>query len=485
MGKVLLCTHREALMHPEVMGLGEVSFEALEWLTYESDPEQARAAAAAPDIDEIWVEGSDGVEAMNLAAAICADQGRKPVLVVAQDASGSLRSRAQAAGVNGVLSYESLLRRISLEKERRARMAEAVRDLEASLDATLAVHSREEALGQIEVAADMLEEPHAQPRRAEATSSESAEMAASAERASAVPRVDCDSSGKRPSGQAYLLTVLSGSGGAGKSAISAVAAAAAAAKGYKTLLFDCDLQFGDTPHLMGVPQPTTADDVLADPERFEALAEEAEPNGVALLAPPPKLEQAEVVAAHLPQILDAAAALFDVIVVNTGASWSECQAVLIEQSDCSLFLVDQKASSVRACRHAVGLCERLGIATANFEYAVNRCGRGAPFTGIDVGCALQGAHVFEIKDGGPDVEELLGTGSMGDLMGSKNDLCLSVSAMLDELLPAGGKKARRGIRKAVGQRAKGETASRRRRRRRGGAKDLAPSLAMPREQVAR
>ncbi len=195
-----------------------------------------------------------------------------------------------------------------------------------------------------------------------------------------------------------------------------------------------------------------------------------------MLAAPAKLEQAEVVAGALPQLMDAASGLFDTIVVNTGASWAECHAALIERSDCALFLVDQKASSVRACRHAVELCERLGIATANFEYAINRCRRGALFTSIDVSCALQGAHVFELKDGGAEVEELLGAGAGTELVQTRNDLCTSVSAMLDELLPsnAGQAKKRRpsrgGSRKANAA-ADGARAGRRRGKKRAiGAK---------------
>ncbi|WP_251213399.1 AAA family ATPase [Adlercreutzia murintestinalis] len=439
MSKVLFCSDPENLAHPELLGLEEVNLAALPWLECEGGAHAARTRAAEADIGEVWVEGSDHVDAVNLAAAMRTDDAEKPILVVAHDASGSLRSRAQAAGITGMLTSDGLLRRISMEKERRARMDEAARDLEANLDAALAEHSRAAVLDEIE--------------RSAATEAFSSATDRAASLAALALRSRFDST-KRPESAAYMLTVLSGSGGAGKSTVALVAAHVAAAKGHTVLLFDGDLQFGDLVHLMGATDALTADDVLAEPERLQQLADGLSQSGVALLAAPSKLEQAEVVTGALSQLLDAASALFDVVIVNTGASWAESHAALIERSDCALFLIDQKASSVRACRHAVDLCERLGIATANFEYAINRCRRGALFTSIDVSCAMQGAHVFELKEGGTEVEELLGAGSADELLHARNDLCTSVSAMLDELLPscAGRVQAKRGGRARMGGR---------------------------------
>lgn len=473
MSNVLFCCDPEVLIHPELMGLEEVGLASLRWLECESDAEAARTRAMDVEVGEVWIEGSSSVAAVNLAAAMRADSAEKPILVIAQDASGSMRSRAQAAGVTGILTNDGLARRLFMEKERRARMDEAVRALDANLDAALIEHAREAVLVEAEGEAHGNAQGNVQGN---AISPTPAELSAPAATPSASALLRPFAANDKPHGAAYVLTVLSGSGGAGKSTVALVAAHVAAAKGYAVLLLDGDLQFGDLAYLSNAGDTVTSDDVLAEPERLEQLAEGLDGSGVALLAAPAKLEQAEVVAGALPQLMDAASGLFDTIIVNTGASWAECHAALIERSDCALFLVDQKASSVRACRHAVELCERLGIATANFEYAINRCRRGALFTSIDVSCALQGAHVFELKDGGADVEELLGAGAGAELVQTRNDLCTSVSAMLDELLPssAGQAKKRRspggGSRKANAA-ADGARAGRRRGKKRAiGAK---------------
>ena len=415
MGRILLCAPCEAFAHPGVLGLPDVDLESVDWLVLESDEQAARAAASAQEeIGEAWVAGSDGMEAVNVAAALRADDAQMPVYVVSSDVSGSLCSRARAAGLSGVLTLEGLSRRFSDERGKRRRLADALAGLEADLEASLAEQAGAERQPSGPVA----------------------------------PTPAAPSPAEERGARGYVLTVLSGSGGAGKSTVAAVAAHAAAAKGHRVLLFDADLQFGDLACLTGDSTAPTADDAVGDARVVADLAARVEGGGVALLAAPQRLEQAEVVAAHAASLVDAAASLFDVVVVNTGASWAECHAAL----------------SVRACRHAVELCARLGIATGTFSYAVNRCKRGALFTSLDVACALQGAHVHELKDGGSDVEELLGAGDARELLHSKNALCSSVSEMLDELLPqslAGAASPARGKRKAKAAPAAGRASRKR------------------------
>ena len=231
----------------------------------------------------------------------------------------------------------------------------------------------------------------------------------------------------------FLMPVVSGSGGAGKSTVSALLALLAHAMGLSTLLLDFDLQFGNMAEMLGAADPLTIDDVLAVPARIDALR--ADGRAPALLAAPRHLEDAESIAAQAPELLGRLSERFDMIVANTGAAWAEQHAVLLERSSKALFLVDQRASSLRACRHALDLCARCGIATGPFSYAVNRCAKGAAFTSIDVSCALGGAHVFELADGGRDVEELLGAGAPFELVDARNPLCASIERLLREVLP--------------------------------------------------
>ncbi len=234
-------------------------------------------------------------------------------------------------------------------------------------------------------------------------------------------------------GSAFVLSIVSGSGGVGRSTVAALSAFCAQQRGYRTLLLDCDLQFGDLHYFMGIDSPVRVEDVLNDPLALQSLEDRGD--SPALVASLGHLEDAETLARMLPQVIDILSENFDVIVVNTGASWAEQHAVILECSSCALFLVDQRASSVRSCRRALDLCKRCGIASGAFAYAVNRCCRGALLTSVDVSCALQGVHVFELKDGGNIVEELLGAGMAFELVRERNDLCESIENMLDEVLP--------------------------------------------------
>lgn len=238
---------------------------------------------------------------------------------------------------------------------------------------------------------------------------------------------------------ALLLPIVSGSGGAGKSAVAVLAALLAQRRGLKTLLLDFDLQFGDMREMTGQPEALGIDEVIAEPARLAQLAPAA--GMPALLGAPRHLEEAETVARSAPALLAALGGMFDVIVANTGSAWAEQHAVLLERCSKALFLIDQRASSIAACRRALDLCARCGIAVSPFLFAVNFCAKGAPLTSIDASCALRGAQTVELADGGAEVEEALSEGRPQDLIEAGNPLVASLDALLADILPSTGEAA--------------------------------------------
>lgn len=72
------------------------------------------------------------------------------------------------------------------------------------------------------------------------------------------------------------------------------------------------------------------------------------------------------------------------------------------------------------------LCNRCGIATGSVIFAINRCSKHALFTSIDISCALQGANVAEIMDGGIEVDEYLSSGAPLELLQSRNSFAVSI-----------------------------------------------------------
>lgn len=406
---VALCADVACLQHPETLGLAGENLASQEWLRlFASAAEARRFLRDDRSVGEVWVASCDDVAPINLAATLKRDRSDRCVCLVAFEGTGSLKSRASAAGIDASFTRQAFLDRYAQCKRRAL-------DVARSKDAA----AREQALASLEPTT---------PRTAVPGEKGSAFVAQSVpDRTWAQDELPV----RKRAG--FLLPVVSGSGGAGKSTVAALSALLAQRLGYRTLLLDFDLQFGDMPELLGVEGALAVDEVLAAPARIERLVPEG---GLpALLAAPKRLEQSEAVIEHAPALLDALLARFDVVVCNTGAAWAEQHAVLLERSSKALFLIDQRASSLRACQHALDLCARCGIATGPFSFAVNRCAKNALFTSIDVSCALHGAPVVELAEGGRDVEELLGMGSPMELVSSRNALCQSIEEVLRAALP--------------------------------------------------
>lgn len=424
---VALCVDGTSLRHPEAIGLVGENLGAQEWLRLFSTGEEARRFLGADrSVEEVWVVSSDDIEAINLAASLKHDRADRRVCLVAFEGTGSLMSRANAAGVDASLTRQAFLDRYTQCKRRSTMGGDALAAVVGGAAVPMAA-----GVGGFQAAAPVQTTPTVQPERPrfEVAYRADPRMAATPAPAPAPqPAV-----APRRESSAFLMPVVSGSGGAGKSTVAALSALIAQGLGYETLLLDYDLQFGDMAHALGAKGALAVDELLAVPERMAALRGEG--RRPALLAAPKRLEDSERVVGQMPELLDKLGARFDVIIANTGAAWAEQHAVLLERSSKALFLVDQRASSLRACRHALDLCTRCGIATGPFSYALNRCAKNAVFTSIDVSCALGGAHVFELADGGSEVEELLGAGMPFDLLDSRNALCQSLEDMLMESLP--------------------------------------------------
>ena len=474
---VALCADEECFRHPELLGLEGENLLAQQWLMPFTSAEQARAALRdAASVQEVWVVSCADVAPINLAAALKRDRpGRRVCMLTAQE-SGSLRSRTTAAGVDASLTRQAFVERYAQCKQVAMRAIElqagigpgtvcapageapqqqatfGVASSMASPYGVAMTHSAgfSEALERAGTAAGAMASP-AEMRQGGSYASANAQSALAAPSAAkdlaatvspygaasglgASGRSSASAANpQRPAAKGFLLPVVSGSGGAGKSAVALLAAHAAQGLGLRTLLLDFDLQFGDMAQLMGVKKPLRIDEVLARPERLAELS--CEGKTPALLAAPEHVDAAEAVVAQAPALLDVVRERFDVIVANTGGAWAEQHAVLLERSSKVLFLVDQRATSVHAAQRALDLCARCGIAVNPFLFTLNGCGKGAPLSSMDVSCALKGAHVRELPDGGADVEDLLAAGLVGDLIDSRNELVEGIEELMAEMLP--------------------------------------------------
>lgn len=417
--RIALCIDGETYRDPSLMGLGGESLDGQEWLAvFESGAHAREAIAGDSALTEAWVVSCSDVEPINLAATLKSDRPDLCVRLVGFDGCGSLYSRAYNASIDEVMDRTAFIRRYSDEK---------MAALSALPGGAHAAAGGESAANRAPAPATPMEAPQGSPgdiRLMEPVAVEQLPVQAPVQ-APVLAR-----------SRGFVMPVVSGSGGAGKSSVAVASAFIASRLGYRVLLLDYDLQFGDAAILAGREDALTVDVALSHPEQLEQ--ELRKNNNPTIIAAPKRLEDAERASHDAPRLIEELSGAFDLIVANTGAAWADHHAALLERSSAALFLVDQRASSLRACRHALELCARCGIATGPFQFALNRCKRGSALSSVDVSCALQGVPVHEIEDGGLDVEDYLGAGAADDLVETGNPFCASLERLLTKLLPGAG-----------------------------------------------
>ena len=414
--EIVLCVDSESAKNPELIGLGGENLLSQPWLRLFCSAVEARAYLREADaVKEAWVASSDEMDPINLAAALKKDAGATSVCLVTFGGGGSLKSRASAAGIDATLTGADFASRYSSAKSRQPgapRLSRAGADRKPEAATVCESVGRSLDLPTVAYPAGSGDETVCP---IQGNPGANRPLSASESVASETKGDACGDARKASLRKtAFLITVVSATGGAGKSTVAALSAFFAQGFGYKTLLVDADLQAGDMRRLVGEESPVAIDEVMAAPK---------------------KLEQSESVASGLSRVVDDASSLFDVIVANTSSHWDESLVQLLERSSHVLFLVDQRPTSLGLSKHVLEMCSRCGIATTPFTFVVNRCTKNALITSFEATCSLGGSRAVELKDGGKEVAELLGAGLPLELIGTRNDLCLSMEHVLIDILP--------------------------------------------------
>ena len=497
----ILCAECEALRNPIMLGLPDEQLDQQPWLTTFSDADEARhqirhfhnAGAKIP----VWVAGSDQVDAINLAAALCSDG--VAASLVSFKGTGSLYSRARIAGIEEVLGQQEFLERFSACKQRFSTRQLSTSETSTSHQPMIGVSASSEPLSEaLSSSIESAPTPEAcsvpiqpmpeatMPLEAVPKATAPASLGSSSKVTVSSPKptgeaiatstgraeeattslsqclsgrnssngFSCDQvekdqfntvsnpaqkpttlvSGASAPSQAFILAVVSAEGGSGKSAVAALAAMYLQSKGCRTVLVDGDLQGGDLGYLTDEATSVRLDDLIGSPARIEAL--KPHDKIPALVTAPAHVEVSEQVAPQFKQVIDQLSERFDAVVVNTGSEWGDVQLDVIAAASRTVFLIGQQPWSLKRCRHVLDLCARCGVASQSFLFAVNHCTRQALLTSIDVSCALSGAHAVELQEGGKVVSEYLGSGQPSELLEVKNAFAQSVFAMVDGMAPA-------------------------------------------------
>lgn len=466
---VMLCVDSASLRNPSLIGLADERLDRQSWLCCKSDSEEIRTIARTMGKQhEVWVWGSDSIDAINLAAALKHDHVLCRVVLVSFEINGSLQSRARVAHIDEVLRQSAFIERYCRYKQHAQSLPANDRALRSNTshpsqkrtmrhDTSVSSLPVSIPYGTSETTTDS---PHVQK-----LTNASANVASSTKNAptyvksirheqdscciypsctrtpksvneslyDASDRKQCISDSKRNTSAAFTLSIVGVHGGVGKSTAAVLSACLLQGMGLSTVLFDADLQFGDTHYLLGVDDPVRCDAIAQDRSRIAALRSCGN-QLPAILACPERFERSEEMESHIQGMVAQLSERFDAIVINTGSAWHEHHIALVEQSTRSLVMLDQRPSAVHSCRHVLSLITRCDVASRPLVLALNRCCRGALFSASDISCAIQGITVAEIQHGGHRVDEALGMGRPLELIKSHNRLCVSLEHILSGMI---------------------------------------------------
>ncbi len=385
--ETLICIDSECLRNPAEFGLPSDLLDGDDRALVSRGDEARSMAKSLADGSLVVVISADDVDAINLAGVVKAENPQLRVWLVTNEINGSKQSRMDACGIDKLVLSQDL--DLALRDSSNTFTTDPVEfddyeidDAEAPTSLALNMH------GQIQ----------------------------------------------KQNSNCWVCSVFSGSGGAGKSCVSAVMSQILADLGCKTLLIDADFQFGDLGFCFRHSSPVAFDSVMnAAGVNIEPL--EKSDSQLVVLAAPSRLESCELGSKNIQALVEEAATKFDAIIVNTGSNWGDCHATLLRISSCSLFVVDQRVSSVRGCLHAVELAERLNVPTTSFKFALNRCKRRSTISPADAMASLKCEKLSEFKEGSLDVEEKMCCASVDDLIKQKNPFAMSVFEFLKANCP--------------------------------------------------
>lgn len=346
---------------------------------------------------------------INLAAALCIDCPERDIYLMDDDPSEAVALSARKCGIRGVVNRAQVDQMLSQENH------EADQAILCMKPEVQFIHSASPS----ELCSNLPSITYVEP------SSES--LSGAHANQSIEANADLQSSGR-------VIGFFSGRGGVGKSTLALMSALSAQVRGLNTALIDLDLQFGDIAFLAGREHASHIQRVSMEQACFDKRELDVSDNALLLIQAPEKPEDGERYIPTIEGLLQEISSQKDLVIVNTGSFWTGIHAVTLKICSQVAILMDQRATSIEACKQVTDLCTRMQIPQASLVYLLNGCGRGAAFTPQDVSLALGGYEVYGIADGGTLVDELLSLGCPMELLASSNALILSLENLLDKVI---------------------------------------------------
>jgi pilus assembly protein CpaE len=175
-----------------------------------------------------------------------------------------------------------------------------------------------------------------------------------------------------------VIVSFSTKGGVGKSVVSTNTASALAAKGYKVVIVDCDLQFGDVAVMVGVPPVHTTIEAAgsvatADAELMEGLLGTHELSGLRVLPAPVEPSAADQISpSEMVGIVHLLRTMFDYIVIDLPPHFDDVVVALLEEADDVLLVASMDIPSIKNLKVGIQTLDLLAIAGPKIRLVLNR-----------------------------------------------------------------------------------------------------------------
>lgn len=395
-------------------------------------------------VSAIIGDAAQNIASINLAAALVQDGRCQEVLLVSPTPTGSYRSRAMRAGITQLIDKEEIASAIQARHIRplvQEQADNASQSLEAGVDLTDALKETDfssEFLGDIEEVDGLTASPL---------------------------RLQTEEVNVASEQQGVILCLASGRGGVGKTTLCAGFGQVAHAWNLRVAYVDLDLANGNLFEYYGLPEPAD----LATLGRTESLStHDIEACGIdiyenmTLWGPCASPELSETVFPHIQELLSYCSQHFDVVIVDTPATWNDASAQALQSCDRLLLVSDDFSSSTSSLVRMAALAVRLGVARARIVRLSNNCdaNKKEETLLLRAHVGLEAARSYRIFDGGIDIADLLDSGNAKELLSLGGDfaesLQLCLARTLDELgcLPD-SKEAKRAKSLVVPRRARG------------------------------
>jgi pilus assembly protein CpaE len=189
--------------------------------------------------------------------------------------------------------------------------------------------------------------------------------------------VDGQNGGEPLPDEGEIITVFSPKGGSGCTTISINLAVSLADQGYRTVLVDGSLQFGDVAVMLNLKSVTTLVDVIERIKEMDAdfigSVVQVHKSGLHVLLAPPRPEMADVVTdEHMKTVLELLREIYDFVVVDTSSALNDIALTILDTADRILLVTQQNLPSLKNISRFFDLSNSLEYSPQKVWMVVNR-----------------------------------------------------------------------------------------------------------------